>query len=195
MAISGRRYTNRPVIVTGHIGGQDVLPSAIASEEAFGTAVLVVDQLISPSAIASAEAFGSHAVFPDQFITVTGIASAEAVGNPSISNLINTTGIASAEDFGFPTITMGSRWVLRPPSVQETPMANNILHKRFGIHRGISILKRANGTYYSTRYPALTEVEEALATYMGGYVYTISSTVRDELVSAGFGSYITLEDV
>jgi hypothetical protein len=194
MAISGRQYTNRPVVLTGHIGGQDVLPSAIASEEAFGAAVVVIDQLISPAAIASGEAFGSHAVFPDQFISVTGIASEEAFGAASVRYIISPTAIASAEYFNAPTITLGSQFVLRPPSIQETPMADNILHKRFGIHRGISIIKRSDGTYYSTRYPAQTEVEESLATYMGGHIYVVSKTVRDELVAAGFGAYVTLED-
>ena len=74
-------------------------------------------------------------------------------------------------------------------------MGDNILHIRYGIHRGISILKRSDGTYYSTRFPAQTEIEEALANYLGGHVYVISKTVRDELVSAGYGSYITLEEV
>lgn len=195
MAISGRSYVNRPVIVTGHIGAQDVLPSAISSEEAFGTAVVVVDQMVSPAAIGSAEAFGSHTVFPDQLITVTGIASEESFGNPFVVSLISPSGIASEEVVNFPTVSLGSQWVLRPPSIQETPMAKNVLHIRFGIHRGISLLKRADGTWYSTRYPAQTEVEASLATYMGGHIYVISSTVRDELVAAGFGSYVTLEEV
>lgn len=189
MAISGRGYSNRPVIVTGHIGGQDVVLTAIASEEAFGTAQLIIDQAIAPSAIASTEAFGTAQL--NFTIIGSGISSAEAFGNTTLGLFVGPTAIASEEAFGSPTIP--AEWILRPPTVQETPMALNILHMRYGIHRGISIVKRSNGTYYSTRYPAQTEIEESLATYLGGYKYTISETVKNELVAAGFGSYVTQE--
>jgi len=238
MARSGRGYSNKAVVVTGHVGGQDVLPTAIASSESFGTAVVVANQtltvtgiasseafgtaklnlLISPTAIASSEAFGTTrvtfvvqptgiasgeavgtpTVIRQQFVTPTGISTTEGFGTPSLTigypQTVTCQGIESAEYFWPPTVSLGSQFVLRPPTVQETPMGDNVLHIRYGIHRGISILKRSDGTYYSTRFPAQTEIEEALANYLGGHVYVISSTVRDELVSAGYGSYITLED-
>lgn len=189
MAISGRGYTNVPVIVKGHVGGQDVAPTAIASEEAFGTALLIIDQTVEPSAIASAEAFGTAQL--DLTVIGSGIASEESFGGTTLGLFVGPTAIASSEAFGTPTIP--AEWILKPPTVQETPMALNILHMRYGIHRGITIVKRANGTYYSTRYPAQTEIEEALATYLGGYRHVISETVKDELVAAGFGSYVTQE--
>lgn len=238
MARSGRGYNNSPIIVTGHIGGQDVSPTAIDSLEAFGSTAVINNQIVSPTAIASSEAFGtaqlnltitvsgiasgeafgtatiayvitptaidsaetfgSTTVIRQQFITPTGIDSAEAFGTDSLTighlQEIACQGIASAEEVMFPTVSLLSQFVLRPPTVQETPMGDNVLHIRYGIHRGISILKRSDGTYYSTRFPAQTEIEGALANYLGGHVYIISSTVRDELISAGYGSYITLED-
>jgi hypothetical protein len=195
MAISGRQYTNRPVVLTGHVGGQDVLPSAIASQEVFGAAVVVIDQLISPAAIASQEAFGSHTVFPDQFISVTGIASQEAFGTASVRNIISPTAIASQEGVGIPIVSLRSQYVLRPASIQETPAAINRLHARYGIHRGISIIKRSDGTYYSTRYPSLTELEDALDYWLGGYKHILTASEAAALTAAGFGSLITVEPI
>lgn len=211
--ITSEEAFGSPVVVAD----QEIAPSGIASAEAFGTAQLnltvtptgiasaeafgspSIAMVVSPSGIASSEAWGTPEVFTTQFITVTGIASTEAFGTPVLSvgypQTVTVVGIASAEYFWPPEVSNLSQFVLRPPTVQETPMGENVLHIRFGIHRGISILKRANGTYYSTRYPAQTEVEEALATYMGGHVYVVSKTVRDELIAAGYGSNVTLEEV
>lgn len=193
------------------VPNQTVTLSGIASAEAFGTAQL--NQSISLSGIASEEVFGSTTLFYNQTVELTGIASGEAFGTPQLNQSISLSGIVSGEAFGtaqfnmsisltgipsgegFGSLTIPAEWVLRSPSVQETPMANNILHIRYGIHRGISILKRQNGTYYSTRYPALTEIEEAAAYYRGGAKHPISLTVANELIAAGFGAYVTQEPV
>lgn len=87
----------KPIPVGG--GGQNILPSAIASGQAFGTPTVVAGAVtISPSSIASAEVFGTARIV--RVIQPTGIASAEAFGTPNVIRVIKPTGIASAEAFG-----------------------------------------------------------------------------------------------
>jgi hypothetical protein len=70
----------------GTAGAQTISPSAIASAEAFGTAVLSTGAVtVAPSSIASAEAFGTATVSngaATQTISPSAIASAEAFPDP-----------------------------------------------------------------------------------------------------------------
>jgi hypothetical protein len=77
-----------------------------------------------------------------------------------------------------------------PPTVKETPMAWNRLMIRYGIHRGISVL-RIDGVYSSYRYPSLQEINTASEVYIGGHSYIIDESVKTLLTSAGYGDYIT----
>lgn len=167
------------------------------SPETFGTASLTIG--IHPSGIASAEAFGSIAVSEHQTVTVTGIASALAFGTPSLilghPQTIVVAGISSLEAFGAATLRNTKQWVLRPHSVQETPAAYDRLNIRFGIHRGISIIQRQDLSFYESRYPAQTELEEALRFYMGGHVYIVSNEEASALIAAGYADVLTLESV
>jgi len=85
---------------------QTISPTAIASAEAFGTALIIIQQFISPTGITSAEAFGTPTIVQQQFVSPSGIASAEAFGNPVliIQQFVSPSGIASAESFGTPTV-------------------------------------------------------------------------------------------
>lgn len=163
--------------------------------EQFGTPTLTYS--IHPSSIASAEAFGSVAVTTHQTVTVTGIGSAEAFGSVTLQlgypQTILPSGIASVGAFGDPTVENTMIWVLRPDSVQETPAGEDRLTIRYGIHRAISIVKRQDSSYYSTRYPAQTELEEAALFYMGGHIYVVSNSEAAALTAAGYGSLLTLE--
>ena len=80
------------------------------------------------------------------------------------------------------------------PSVQETPAGWNRLFMRYGIHRGISVLK-VNGIYSPYRYPAQTEIAEAEEVYLGGHQYIIDETTKDNLTNPAiggvYGDYIT----
>ena len=76
------------------------------------------------------------------------------------------------------------------PSVQETPMAWNRLHIRYGIHRGITVM-RVNGLYSSYRYPSQTEILAAEEVYMGGHEYIIDEHTKDEMTAQGYGEFIT----
>lgn len=78
-------------------------PSAIASAEVFGTAVVTATLASSPTAIGSAEAFGTVSVDnPGPIVNPTGIASSEAIGTATITAAltVSPSGIASAETFG-----------------------------------------------------------------------------------------------
>ena len=87
---------------------QTILPSAIASLEAFGTARLNLK--LFPSAIASLEAFGSPTVIlVGNYIYPTGIASQEAFGNPTVlpgAVIIQPSAIQSAEALGSPQLNL-----------------------------------------------------------------------------------------
>jgi hypothetical protein len=79
-----------------------------------------------------------------------------------------------------------------PPSVPQGPAAwGNRLLLRVSIDRGLTVIKRVAGTYYESRFPAQTELEEAADYWLGGHVYTIDQTTRDALVAAGYGANIT----
>jgi len=170
-------------------------PSGIASTTVFGTPRLAA--LIGPVGIASGEAFGSTNVAIEQFVTPSGIASAEAFGAAVLDigypQTIEVVGIESREVVEDPHVRNLHRLLLVNPSIQETPAAWDRLHVRFGIHRGITIIKDADGVWSSVRYPAQTEIEAAQKVFLGGRRHDITPDEADELTDAGYGSYITLE--
>lgn len=82
-----------------------ILPLFTVNEFAQELGELPLEEVITllPTGIASAEAFGTPSL--GQAITIsTGIASAEAFGVPSLAQAIEVAGIPSAEAFGIPTI-------------------------------------------------------------------------------------------
>jgi hypothetical protein len=83
-----------------------------------------------------------------------------------------------------------AQYKLVGPSVKETPMAWNRLHMRYGIHRGITIM-RINGIYSTYRYPSQTEILQAEEVYMGGHEYIIDEHTKNELTAQGYGEFIT----
>ena len=90
-----------------------VVPTGIASGEAFGTTVLVPGAVtVTPSAIASAEAVGTPTVVAGNVnVSPSGIASAEAFGTAALTAgvvVITPSGIASAEAFGAVTLAPGT---------------------------------------------------------------------------------------
>lgn len=191
-----------------------ISPSGIASGEAFGTPALSLS--IALTGIPSAEAFGSTNVF--SLVSPTGIPSGEAVGTPSLiyNQTVSPSGITSAETFGsislqlgypqsmtmigivssetfgFATVRNRSVWVLSPNHIQETPAGRDILTIRYGIDRGISLVK-SGGVWSEVRYPAQTDLEAAQKYYLGGYRYLLTPEEASDLTSQGFGSLLHLE--
>lgn len=170
-------------------------PGGIATAEAWGAARLAA--LIGPTGIPSAEAWGLTNVAIQQFIRPSGLVSAEAFGTHRLQlgypQTISVEGIESGEMFEDPTVRNDHRLVLVNPSIQETPAAWDRLNVRFGIHRGITIMKDAIGVWSTVRYPSQVETESAQRVYMGGHRHTISLGEAEELISAGYGAYILLE--
>ncbi len=76
----------------------NILPVAIASAEAFGTAISSANQNVNPSSITSAEAFGVARLL--RYITPSSVASAEAFGSAKVNQYISPSGIATSEMFG-----------------------------------------------------------------------------------------------
>ncbi len=162
--------------------------------EDFGTPSLAV--AIDPPSIPSEEAFGNAQVSNTQPIVLTGISSLETFGSASLQlgypQTITLTGISSLEVFGYITIQNTKIWVLLPDHIQETPAGRNILHLRYGIDRGISLVK-VSGIWSEVRYPAQTELEEAQKFYLGGRKYYLTNEEASDLISQGFGSLLHLE--
>lgn len=174
-------------------------------------------QTVSPSAIAPIAAVGAPTVTPaGPHLAPTGIASTAAVGSPTLAQGVVTiapTGIPSGAAFGTAAMLPGPVTVsptgiaslaavgtpgffeatFRPPTVDEGPVAAGPLFSRYKLRRAITVIKRADGSYASVRYPAQTELETALVVYLGGHVYELDAVETAELTAAGYGAYITLE--
>jgi hypothetical protein len=190
MAQSGRSYANQPIVLHGPASlEQTITLTGIASAETFGTTLVALDQTVTLTGIASEEGFGTSRL--DLNLSLTGIASEEAFGTANLNLNLGLTGIPSEEAFG--SLTIPTHYVLRPDSVQETPVAMDRLHIRYGIHRGISIIQRQDDTFYETRYPAQTELEESQRFYLGGYIHLITDAEAAALIAAGFGDLIAQE--
>ncbi len=105
---------------------QTLIPTGIASAEAFGTAKLNL-KLIT-SAIASAEALGSPKL--NLKVTASGIASLEFFGDPTIlpgSVTISPSGIVSLEAFGTPRIKgVIAHTILEARYTQHTKSTNQV---------------------------------------------------------------------
>jgi hypothetical protein len=105
----------------------------------------------------------------------------------AVTDVVAPAGIDSAGAFGDTTVR---QWRLHPPVVREGPVADGPLFARYKLYRGISIIQRIDGTWYTARYPAQTELDQAQRVYMGGHVYPLTSYDRDLLTAAGYGDDI-----
>lgn len=76
-----------------------------------------------------------------------------------------------------------------PPGVLEHTGDQHPLFGRMRITRGVSLLK-SGGIYTQTRYPSDEQIAAADITYLGGYVYNITSTEADALTAAGYGEWV-----
>lgn len=94
-AVSLTGIASEEAFGTAIIAGPIIL-TGIASEEAFGTAQLNLSIVLS--GIATEEAFGTASI--NQVVSLVGIASEEAFGTAIVAGPITLDGIASAEAFG-----------------------------------------------------------------------------------------------
>lgn len=98
-----------PTFTFGAVG---IAPSGIATEEAFGVPTFISVFDLSPGSIASEEAFGTPSIAVGAVtVSPNGIATEEAFGAPSVTGgalVVDATGIPSEEAFGTPTFGMGT---------------------------------------------------------------------------------------
>lgn len=85
-----------------------------------------------------------------------------------------------------------------PPVVYQslvTPKTRGVARLLFrhyrGIPTGVTVIRRANGTYYQKQYPRDDELSSASRYYLGGTVYPITEDEATELTAAGYGGYIS----
>lgn len=72
-----------------------------------------------------------------------------------------------------------------PPTVDEAPAGLGRLFYRYKLARGITVLING-GVATETRYPNLTEVEEADYAYLGGHTYEVTAAERTILTTNGY---------
>jgi hypothetical protein len=100
-----------PLMMTETVSeGRVLIPSGIASGQAFGTPSLTPGSVtIFPTGIASAQSVGSPILHSTAAIAPSGIASAQALGTPTLHSTasISPSGIASAQAFGTPVVSSG----------------------------------------------------------------------------------------
>jgi len=94
-----------------------ILPTGIASAEAFGSPTVSISAAIAPSGIPSTEQFGSASVQSAYTITGSGIPSEEQAGTPTITahNDVYPTGIPSGEQVSGPAVVASN--ALAPGSI------------------------------------------------------------------------------
>lgn len=96
-------------------------------------------------------------------------------------------------------------WIFSPNTVEESPVAWNVLHERFRMPRGISIFETAPGEWFEVRYDAYTnelgannlqpqanpnsdfwpQPREGLYYFRGGYEHRVSDAIRTSLLASG----------
>ena len=72
-----------------------------------------------------------------------------------------------------------------PPTVDEGPAGDNVLHYRYKLTRGITVINEG-GVYRETRYPYQEELQAATAYYLGGYVHEVTAAQKASLEAAGY---------
>lgn len=72
-----------------------------------------------------------------------------------------------------------------PPTVSEGPAGENILHYRYKLERGITVIKE-DGVYREERFPYAEDLANADLYYLGGHRYEISAAEKASLEAAGY---------
>jgi hypothetical protein len=71
------------------------------------------------------------------------------------------------------------------PVVNEGPAAENVLHYRYKIKRGVTVVNY-DGDYYETRGASQEELEGATKYYLGGMTYEVTAAEKASLEAAGY---------
>jgi endonuclease YncB( thermonuclease family) len=82
-------------------------------------------------------------------------------------------------------------YLLKPPTVDESPAGFSRLFWRYRIARGDTLL--VNGTVVTRlRTPGVDQTQEADYCYQGGHEYILSEAEYTILVNAGYSANITV---
>jgi hypothetical protein len=76
-------------------------------------------------------------------------------------------------------------YMFYPPTVEEGPAGYNVLHYRYKLKRGVTVIKEA-GVYRETRFPYAEELANADLYYLGGHEYEVDATEKAALEAAGY---------
>ena len=76
-------------------------------------------------------------------------------------------------------------YMFYPPTVEEGPAGYNVLHYRYKLTRGVTVIKE-NGVYRETRFPFVDELDAAELYYLGGHEYEVDATEKAALEAAGY---------
>jgi hypothetical protein len=129
---------------------------------------------------------GAQTLYP------TGITMPTDMGTPTVTphQGLNPTGIPTAEVFGGPITLHQELFFASPPSERSRPAAErdnmgrpDLLHRRTGIPRGITVYV-IDGVYHETTYVPDDLVADAI--YFGGRDYQVDADQATELEAHGF---------
>lgn len=187
-------YLETPQILTFQAAGITLSPTAIASDEAFGSAKELLTLLgsgiisaeafgsarqiflLSPSGIASLEVFGTAKEI--LALILSGVASGEAIGSHSIQtagNVIQPGGIVSAEAFGVTKQIL----VMFPIGISSA--------EALGLAKQIYLLT-ADGIQTSETFGQAVERLALLLTTIGSGEQIGTQRVQVSLIVSGIGS-------
>ncbi len=74
-----------------------------------------------------------------------------------------------------------------PPVEQEPTVQTGAL--RYSYSKGVCVY-RLNGVWAASRYPDAAAIAAADRVYFGGHVHSLSYSEAQELIAAGYGSYL-----
>jgi hypothetical protein len=82
-------------------------------------------------------------------------------------------------------------YLLRPPSVRESPAGGGVLFSRYKIHRGICLLVDEQGYVSEAQYPTEIQWNAAKTVYVGGHEYVVDGEEAQVLLDAGYEDNLT----
>lgn len=124
----------------------------------------------------------------DNPTVILGSATLSGMGVASATGIRVVLGSAALSSLG---LISYPRLILRPPVVDQPPLGANRLFFRYKLTRGETIIKRMDGTYYTTQYPSQVEMEAAAIAYLGGHEHPVDFAEAEALIAAGYRAYLS----
>lgn len=74
-----------------------------------------------------------------------------------------------------------------PPTVEEGPAGGHRLFTFYKLDRGITIVRKTNGSYAQVRYLVDEDAKNYPEIYFGGRNHTVDAATKARLIAAGVG--------